>query len=271
VVTPCFEAASLIRRTAESIMAQTAVRSGRLELEYIVVDGASRDRTVEIVREVCGDRAQVISEPDAGMYDALAKGLRRATGDVVSYLDAGDLYAPAALDVVADVMEEHPEVQWLTGMTCHFSDRGALTYVNLPYRFRRGLLRKAAYGRMTRSYVSQESTFWARTLHDTIDMDRLATFDLAGDSYLWHCFASRADLVIVEAFLGGFTHHRGQKSEDLSGYHREMALIGSGWTPLDHAVARVDRALTLFAPPMLKKALNRAGLLRYRYGEGRWS
>jgi len=58
IVTPCLDAERLIRPTVESIMAQTAVRSGRLRLQYLVCDGGSRDRTLDVVREVCGAAAE---------------------------------------------------------------------------------------------------------------------------------------------------------------------------------------------------------------------
>src|SRR5690349_3953356 len=91
IVTPCRNAERYIARTVESILRQTAVQSGRVKLQYIVCDGASTDGTVEVVRKMCGSEATIISEPDRGMYDALGKGLKRATGDVVAYLNAGDI------------------------------------------------------------------------------------------------------------------------------------------------------------------------------------
>lgn len=88
----------------------TAVRNGRATLagaldstlaqeypdkEPIVVDGASTDGTLELIRHYEGRLAQVVSEPDRGIYDALNKGLQLATGDVVGFLHADDLYADA--------------------------------------------------------------------------------------------------------------------------------------------------------------------------------
>lgn len=72
------------------------------EVEYIVVDGASTDGTLDVLRGVA-DRARVVSEPDKGMYDALNKGLALATGEVVGLLHADDFYAHQ--DVLAKVAE----------------------------------------------------------------------------------------------------------------------------------------------------------------------
>ncbi len=270
VITPCRNAERLVRRTAESIVAQTAVRSGRLRLQYVVCDGASTDRTVDVVREVCGDAVEVVSEPDRGMYDALAKGFRRAEGDVVSYLNAGDLYAPTALDVVADVLEEHP-VEWVTGLAVRHNANAQVVRVDLPYRYRRRFLEKALYGTpVLPFFVTQEATFWSRRLLSLVDLDRLASFRLAGDAYLWKCFASEAELVVVESHLGGFTEEPGQLSEDRTAYLRELDMLGEPARLSDRALAAADRLVWYFAPPPLRKRLNPRGLLRHSSSANRW-
>jgi glycosyltransferase involved in cell wall biosynthesis len=71
-------------------------------IEHIVVDGASTDGTVEVVRRERRHVAQLLSEPDKGVYDAFNKGLRLATGDIVGYLNAGDSYcSPGAVRRIA--------------------------------------------------------------------------------------------------------------------------------------------------------------------------
>jgi glycosyltransferase involved in cell wall biosynthesis len=270
VVTPCLNAEAFIQRTAESVMGQTAVRSGRLRLQYVVCDGASTDKTLDIVRDVCGDRAEIVSQADGGMYEALARGLHLATGDVVSYLNASDAYSPTALDVVADVLDQHRSVEWVNGLNVSYNERGHVVSARLPIRYRRRFARKAMYGSsLLPSFIQQESTFWRRRLLTLVDLERLATFRLAGDSYLWTCLARQADPVIVEAYLGGFTHHLGQLSSDSEGYRRELRTLRSTASPADVAVALFDRAERL-APPKLRKLLNPRGLLRYSQAEDLW-
>ena len=75
------------RKTFDSVVAQDL--SG---IEYVVVDGASTDGTAELVRELSGQLARWISEPDAGVYDAMNKGWRLATGEWVVFLNAGDWF-----------------------------------------------------------------------------------------------------------------------------------------------------------------------------------
>ena len=86
------DAAPHIGEFLDSIATQT-----RAPDEVVIVDGGSTDGTLAIVEEYRRHFACVISEPDRGMYDALAKGFARATGTVLAYLNADDLFEPGAL------------------------------------------------------------------------------------------------------------------------------------------------------------------------------
>lgn len=88
-------------------------------VEYVIVDGGSTDGTVDVIREwepkFCG-RMKWISEPDRGIYDAMNKGIRMATGDVVAILNSDDFYHRAdTLARVAAAFEEDPELQVVYG------------------------------------------------------------------------------------------------------------------------------------------------------------
>ncbi|MBR1438581.1 MAG: glycosyltransferase, partial [Synergistaceae bacterium] len=98
VLTVSFNAEATIARTIESVMAQTYDK-----IEYIVIDGASKDNTAKIAESfiekfnASPDRSmRVISEPDKGMYDALNKGARLAKGVIIGQINADDWYEPDA-------------------------------------------------------------------------------------------------------------------------------------------------------------------------------
>src|SRR5436309_2362489 len=129
-------------QTIGSVLRQTALSTGRAALQYLICDGASTDGTLDVVRRLATGDVAVDSMADSGMYDALARGLRQVRGDWVAYLNAGDLLAERAFDTILDVAEEH-DVQWVTGMATRYSERGAVTAVSLPFRYRRSLMATA--------------------------------------------------------------------------------------------------------------------------------
>ena len=104
VITVCFNSAETLESTLTSVANQTGA-----EVEHIVVDGASTDNTATILQGHLHQLARVISEPDCGIYDAMNKGVRVATGDVIGFLNADDVYAHQnVLSTVAEIMKrEH--------------------------------------------------------------------------------------------------------------------------------------------------------------------
>jgi len=90
IITATWNAAESIAETQRSLAEQILIQD---EIEWIVVDGASTDRTLEIIKESEFQPDQLVSEPDQGIYDALNKGIRMATGDVVGFLHADDFLA----------------------------------------------------------------------------------------------------------------------------------------------------------------------------------
>lgn len=81
------------------------------DIEYLIIDGGSTDGTVNIIKEYAGkdDRIRWISEPDNGGVDALNKGLKMATGDLIGVLYGDDEFCEGALKAVADAYEAHPD------------------------------------------------------------------------------------------------------------------------------------------------------------------
>ena len=101
IITVVYNSEKYIRRTIESIVGQDYPA-----IEYIIIDGKSKDSTIQIVNEYRDRIAVVISEPDKGLYDAMNKGLRLATGDYVLYINSGDALPSPTL--MSDVFGNAP-------------------------------------------------------------------------------------------------------------------------------------------------------------------
>ena len=96
IITITYNAEAVLEETMLSIIGQTYPN-----VEYLVIDGKSKDRTLEIVEKYKEHVHQVVSEPDKGLYDAMNKGIRHATGDYIIFMNAGDFfYEPTTLEKV---------------------------------------------------------------------------------------------------------------------------------------------------------------------------
>ena len=108
IITPSFQPGPWLRLAIASVADQAGV-----EAEHLVQDGGSDDGTLDWVRE--DRRVRVFVEKDAGMYDAINRGLRHASGDILAYLNCDEQYLPGALARVAQFFATHPEVDVLFG------------------------------------------------------------------------------------------------------------------------------------------------------------
>ncbi len=162
VVTPSYNQAEYVGQTMRSVREQD-----HEDVEHIVVDGASTDGSLDIIRRH-GDHATIISEPDRGQTDAINKGLRRATGEVVCWLNSDDYFLPGALSTVARYFADHPECLWLTG-DCVIVDRDGRPIQQAIRWYKRALrmLPSPFYLGLTNA-ITQPATFWRRSVHDRL-------------------------------------------------------------------------------------------------------
>lgn len=120
LITACYNSAGTIRTAIESVLSQKDV-----DVEYIVVDGMSTDGTVDIIKEYStrSARLKYISEPDEGMYDAINKGIKMATGDVVGILNSDDMFeSEYTLAHVASAFEAPPVGSQQSEVDCVYAD-----------------------------------------------------------------------------------------------------------------------------------------------------
>lgn len=104
IITATYNSEKTILETIDSLGMQTYKN-----IEYIIIDGASTDNTLEIISDKCKLNPVILSEPDNGIYDALNKGISLATGDVVGFLHSDDLFAYS--DAIKDIVHKFQETQ----------------------------------------------------------------------------------------------------------------------------------------------------------------
>lgn len=186
LITACLNNTPVIRGAFESVLAQSCD-----DYEYLVIDGGSRDGTVEIIKEYAprfAGRMRWISEPDEGLYAALNKGIAMARGEAVGILNADDFFAgPEILQRVAAPFSR-PEIDCLFGDVC-FVDGGRPERVARYYssRFFRPWMARLGY-------MPAHPTFYCRRCH----FERLGgyrtDYRIAADHELLIRFLVRAKL-----------------------------------------------------------------------------
>jgi len=213
VVTATLNMGRYLRETLDSVLAN--LRPGD---EYFVIDGGSTDGSVELIRGYADRLTGWVSEPDRGYADALAKGFAKATGDILCWINAGDLLLGGALEAAREALT-------MTGADMIFGDDFYIDESGKVISRSRGYVRdlRAAmlYGGWT---PLQDACFWRRSLHERVGgidtgLRHAADYDL----FLRFALAGRAKYV-PKAF-SAFRRHPGQKSIAQSDdYRRERAF-----------------------------------------------
>ncbi|WP_319409727.1 glycosyltransferase [uncultured Desulfosarcina sp.] len=231
VITPCFNSEKYIESAVISVLNQ----EGDFDIEYYIIDGGSEDRTISIVERYkrlidsgrfrinCKNiQIKIISEKDNGMYDALVKGFKLITGNIVSYINSDDFYLPNAFKTLKRVFEKYPKISWLTGNATISNEDGIISNICTPYFYYNKFIRMGLYNGKILPFIQQESTFFKRELLKEIKYIELKKLKYAGDSYIWVCFARKEPLFIILALLASWRRHPNNLSSDLDKYRYEM-------------------------------------------------
>jgi glycosyltransferase involved in cell wall biosynthesis len=214
VVAPSFNMAGYLVATIESVLAN--LRPGD---QYFVIDGASTDGSVDVIRRYADRLTGWVSEPDRGYADALRKGFARATGDILCWINAGDLLLPGALDAAREALEA-------TGSDMIFGDDFYIDEDGKVISFSRGYVQdlRAAmlYGGWT---PLQDACFWRRSLYERVGgIDPELRY--AADYDLFLRFAMTGRTTYVPKAFSAFRRHAGQRSiAGAPAYKRERATV----------------------------------------------
>ncbi len=115
IITPSYNQASFLEQTIRSVLAQDIARERPAAVEYILVDGASQDGSVDIIRRYASQLAGWVSEPDSGQAEAINKGLSKARGEIVAWLNSDDLYLPGAITAALAALQAAPDLGMVFG------------------------------------------------------------------------------------------------------------------------------------------------------------
>jgi glycosyltransferase involved in cell wall biosynthesis len=172
VVTPSYNQGKYLRRTIESVLTQSYPN-----IELIVMDGGSTDDSIDILKGY-GDRVIWVSERDRGQTHAINKGMQRARGDVLAYLNSDDVLLPGAIDKVVRYFAEHGDTKLVYGKAFYIDEDDRVTgeYKTEPYSFER---------LAEECIICQPATFWRRELAEEIgEFDERRSYVMDYDYWL---------------------------------------------------------------------------------------
>lgn len=216
IVTPVFNAAETLPLTLASIADQNYS-----DLEHIVIDAVSTDGSLEMLQEYAArdPRVKLVSEPDSGLTDAFNKGVRMATGDLVAWLNADDVYRPGALDAVSRAYRENPEADWFAGR-CRIIGADGRETRKAVTAYKNFLLRRFSLGLyLTNNFVSSPATIVRRGVLEEIGaLDE--RFKYSADYDLWLRLARRGAPVFVDHEIASF--RMGEGSLSITGFERQF-------------------------------------------------
>jgi glycosyltransferase involved in cell wall biosynthesis len=230
IITPSFNQAAFIERTLRSVLDQ-----GYENLEYLVVDGGSDDGSADVIRRYEDRLAWWVSEPDRGQTDALNKGLRRATGDIVAYINSDDYYLPGAFDTAVSALERS-QALWAVGV-CRFVDADD----TLNHHWRPELPRKGRPWWILAPWgVPQAATFWRREAFDRYGFFRDDMHYVFDTEFGLRLALSGELPQLVDSELAVRVEHEEAKSWDLAPFRREQRRFVELHSP---ALTRREQAL----------------------------
>jgi glycosyltransferase involved in cell wall biosynthesis len=191
-----------IRETIDCLLAQNYS-----PLEILVMDGASTDGTVEILKSY-GDKIRWVSEKDKGQADALIKGFAKARGEIIAWINSDDLYDEGALTAVGNYFASHPQCRWLYGRANIVDEQGReiRKWVTAYKNF---FCRRYSYGSLlVQNFICAQAVFFRRSVLAEIgSLD--AELGVCIDYEFWLRLGKHYPPAFIDQNLGKFRLHPG--------------------------------------------------------------
>lgn len=205
VVTANYNQSNYLEQTIQSVISQDYPN-----LEYIIIDGGSTDRSVNIIKKYESRLAYWVSEKDSGLYHALQKGFEKSTGEIMGWLNSDDLLHPKSLFVIANIFSNNKSISWIQGHPTVFDETG-MTVLNRKAIDSKYFFYLQQY-KYKGSFIQQESTYWRRELWQKAGSYITQEYKYAGDFELWMRYYQYAALHCTKAMIGGFRVRSSQLS-----------------------------------------------------------
>lgn len=187
IVTPSYNQGEFIRATIDSVLNQDYPN-----IEYLVMDGGSTDNTVEILKSY-GDRIQWVSEKDKGQADAVNKGIKRAKGQIIGWLNSDDTYLDGAVTKMVDYLKKHPDTDMVYGEGYYTDKDGNITERYLTEKYNRKRLAEMCI-------ICQPTAFFTKEIVEKVGMLDVE-HQLSMDYELWLRMAKTGKIAYIPDYI----------------------------------------------------------------------
>ncbi|GAB4492327.1 MAG: glycosyltransferase family 2 protein [Anaerolineales bacterium] len=220
IITPSYNQSQFLEQTIRSVLDQ-----GIHSLEYFVVDGGSTDSSVDIIRRYENKLAGWVSEKDRGQAEAINKGIKASSGEIVAWLNSDDFYLPGAIQAALKTFREHPTAGLVYGDVLSVDAQGRTFNVQ---RFRQYDLADL----MSFRIISQPAVFMRRAILEQAGLlDE--SFHLLLDHHLWLRMARLAPLIYLPQTLAAARYHTAAKNLARTAEFGREALQIVDWMQTD--------------------------------------
>ena len=196
IITPSFNQGDFLEDTILSILNQKYPN-----LEYFIVDGGSTDNTLDIIKKYEDRIDWWVSEPDRGQSHAINKGLERATGEIINWINSDDLLFPGALQRVAVTFMNNPEADLIVGETARIDQQGYIKSISSPLSL---LSFSSKYYILP---IGQQSSFFSAKALIKVKMIREDLHILMDQDLYYRIISSGGEYIKIEGLIGAIRDH----------------------------------------------------------------
>lgn len=216
IITPSLNQGKFLEQTILSVLNQSYPN-----IEYIIIDGGSTDHSADIIKRYASRLAYWVSEKDNGQSDAINKGLKHSSGQIVAYLNSDDVYAPDAVANIVDAFNKHPEMAMIYGKCININEQGehlseALGGTITYYKLLTGTMLPS---------IHQPTCFFNRGVINRNPMfNSHLKYGMDYELILW--ILQRNKILFIDSLIAYFRYHSSSKtvSQTLPMYEEKMRI-----------------------------------------------